>query len=80
MVTTFREFVDCLRDAGQLLDIRKQVDIRHIAALVGKSDKALLFHNIAGYSMPVVSGVANDRGRIGFGLGCDYAEVYKRSQ
>lgn len=80
MATTFREFVDGLRGEGQLLDIKKQVDIRHIAALVAKSDKALLFHNIAGYSMPVVSGVANDRDRIGFGLGCDYAEVYKRAQ
>ena len=80
MANTFREFVDALRDTGQLLDIGKQVDIRHIAALVDKSDKALMFHNITGYAVPVVSGVANDRARIGFGLGCDYAEVYKRSQ
>jgi 2,5-furandicarboxylate decarboxylase 1 len=80
MTHTFREFVDGLRHTGQLIDVKKPVDIRHIAALVDKSDKALVFHNVNGYAMPVVSGVANSRERIGFGLGCDYAEIYKRSQ
>ena len=57
MSTSFREFVDDLRSAGQLREITKKVDIRHIAALVDQSDTALIFTNVEGYDMPVVSGL-----------------------
>ena len=45
---TFREFMERLRAAGELVDIRQPVDIRHIATLVDQSDKALFFHRPAG--------------------------------
>ena len=78
MQYNFREMVDKLRKQGHVEDIYKSVDIRHIAALVDKSDKALVFHNVNDYAMPVVSGISNGRERIGAAFDCPYGEVYKR--
>jgi 2,5-furandicarboxylate decarboxylase 1 len=78
MTLSFRGMIDDLRQAGQVEDIEKPVDIRHIAALVDKSDKALIFHNVTDYAMPVVSGIATARERIGAAFGCEYAAVYNR--
>lgn len=78
MTVSFRGMIDDLRRAGQIEDIEKPVDIRHIAALVDKADAALIFHNIIDYAMPVVSGIATARERIGAAFGCNYGDVYKR--
>ncbi len=78
MTYSFRELVEKLRQQGHVEDIQKPVDIRHIAALVDKSEKALVFHNVNDYAMPVVSGIANGRARIGAAFDCAYGEVYKR--
>ncbi len=64
MTASFRGLLEDLRKADQLIEISKPVDIRHIAALVDQSDKALLFTNVDGYDMPVVSGVINSRERL----------------
>ena len=42
MHETFREFLDRLREHGELVDIKQPVDIRHIATLVDQSSKALM--------------------------------------
>jgi 2,5-furandicarboxylate decarboxylase 1 len=78
MSTSFREFVDDLRDAGQLREISRAVDIRHIAALVDQSETALLFTNVAGYAMPVVSGLTNSRERLAIAMGCPFGEIEAR--
>ena len=78
MKHNFREMVAKLRQQGYVEDIYKPVDIRHIAALVDKSDKALVFHSVNDYTMPVVSGISNGRERIGAAFDCPYGEVYKR--
>jgi 2,5-furandicarboxylate decarboxylase 1 len=75
MAANFRELIGELRRAGELIEIAKPVDIRYIATLVDQSDKALLFTNVAGYDMPVASGVVNSRNRIAIAMGCDFAEV-----
>src|SRR5215210_6649167 len=76
MNETFREFLDRLRDAKELVDIRQSVDIRHIATLVDQSDKALFFHDVIGYDVPVVSGIIRTRERSIMGLGCsEYGEI-----
>ena len=61
MTISFRDMVERLRQQGHIEDIKKPVDIRHIAALVDKSEKALVFHNVNDYWLPVVSGGANGR-------------------
>ncbi|MDH3287275.1 MAG: UbiD family decarboxylase [Betaproteobacteria bacterium] len=77
----FRGFLDRLRDAKELVDIKQSVDIRHIATLVDQSKTALLFHDVIGYDMPVVSGIIRSRERAIMSMGCDnYPEIEHRLQ
>ena len=57
MKENFRQFLDRLRQAGELVDLHQAVDIRHIATLVDQAKTALYFHNVIGYDVPVVSGI-----------------------
>jgi 2,5-furandicarboxylate decarboxylase 1 len=76
MQENFRQFLDRLREADELVDLKQPVDIRHIATLVDQSDKALLFHNVIGYSMPVVSGIIRSRERAVISMGVKaYGEI-----
>ena len=63
MQENFRQFLDRLRQTGELVDLHQAVDIRHIATLVDQSDKALFFHDVIGYEVPVVSGIIRTRER-----------------
>ena len=75
---SFRTFLDDLRGAGQLVDIHKPVDVRHVAALVDQASAALLFHRVRGYGLPVVSGLLNNRTRIALSAGCEYEQMERR--
>src|SRR5262245_813651 len=78
---SFRGFVDRLRAEGELVDLRQPIDIRHIATLVDQSDKALYFHDVIGYDMPVVSGLIRSRSRAILSMGCsDYSEIEAKLQ
>ncbi len=73
---TFRQFLERLRAAGELRDVRHPVDIRHIAALTADSPQALLFHQVQGYDMPVATGLMRSAGRVALGMGVDsYADI-----
>jgi 2,5-furandicarboxylate decarboxylase 1 len=73
---SFREFLERLRGTGDLVDVRQPVDIRHIATLVDQSEKGLAFHDVAGYDMPVVSGIIRTRERAIASMGCaSYGEI-----
>jgi 2,5-furandicarboxylate decarboxylase 1 len=77
----FRQFLERLRAEGEMMDIRQPVDIRHIATLVDQSDKALYFHNVNGYDMPVVSGIVRTQRRAIMSMGCaSYADIEQRLQ
>src|ERR1700689_4531725 len=67
----FRQFLDRLRQAGELVDLPQPVDIRHIATLVDQAKTALFFHKVIGYDMPVVSGIIRSRERAVMALGCE---------
>ena len=56
-----REVLAQLEAKGDLRRISKPTDIRHIASLVDQSETALLFTNVLGYDIPVVSGVRGSR-------------------
>ena len=78
---SFRRFLDRLRAEKELVDIRQPVDIRHIATLVDQAETALLFHDVIGYDMPVVSGIIRSRKRAILSMGCsDYPEIEHRLQ
>src|SRR5580692_10902432 len=74
MQENFRQFLDRLRQTGELVDLHQPVDIRHIATLVDQAKTALYFHNVIGYAMPVVSGIIRSRERAMMALG---AETYR---
>src|SRR5205807_8958809 len=76
MQENFRQFLDRLRQTGELVDLHQAVDIRHIATLVDQAQTALYFHNVVGYDMPVVSGLIRTRERAIAALGCEtYREI-----
>ena len=74
MQENFRQFLDRLRQAGELIDLQQPVDIRHIATLVDQSETALFFHKVIGYDMPVVSGIIRSRERA---IMASAAETYR---
>ncbi|MEI8035129.1 MAG: UbiD family decarboxylase [Betaproteobacteria bacterium] len=75
----FRQFLERLRASNELIDIHQAVDIRHIATLVDQSDKALFFHKVIGYDIPVVSGIMRSRERVMMSMGCDeYGQIEQR--
>ena len=76
-----RGFVERLRSAGELIDLHQPVDIRHIATLVDQSDKALMFHNVIGYDMPVLSGIVRTQKRAIMAVGCEtFREIEDKLQ
>jgi 2,5-furandicarboxylate decarboxylase 1 len=76
MQENFRQFLDRLRQAGQLVDLHQAVDIRHIATLVDQAKTALCFHQVIGYDIPVVSGIIRSRERAIMAMGCTtYQEI-----
>src|SRR5262245_44891862 len=75
MPGTFRELIDDLSAAGELIEVKKAVDIRHIATLVDQAKTALLFRDVLGYDMPVVSGLIKSRERIAIAMGCRFGEA-----
>jgi 2,5-furandicarboxylate decarboxylase 1 len=76
MQENFRQFLGRLRVSNELIDLKQPIDIRHIGTLVDQSDKALLFHNVIGYDMPVVSGIIRSRERAILSMGCKtYGEI-----
>ena len=77
MKENFRQFLDRLRQAGELVDLHQPVDIRHIATLVDQAKTALYFHKVIGYDMPVVSGIIRSRERAIMAMGC---ETYRRDR
>jgi 2,5-furandicarboxylate decarboxylase 1 len=48
MQENFRQFLDRLRQTGDLVDLHQPVDIRHIATLVDQAKTALYFHKVIG--------------------------------
>jgi 2,5-furandicarboxylate decarboxylase 1 len=71
MQENFRQFLDRLRQQGELVDLHQPVDIRHIATLVDQAETALYFHDVIGYEMPVVSGIIRSPERAMAALGCE---------
>lgn len=76
----FRGFVRRLEQEEELLTIQKEVDARHISALVGQVDQALLFEHVQGFDFPVVSGVLGTRKRLALAMGVSEQEIPNKFQ
>ncbi len=66
-----RGLIHHLERNGQLLRIKKAVSPRYTHTLLAQSDKAVLFENVVGYSVPVVGGLVGSRRRLALGLASD---------
>jgi UbiD family decarboxylase len=76
MQENFRQFLDRLRQCGELVDLHQPVDIRHIATLTDQAKTALYFHDVIGYDIPVVSGLIRTRERAAMSMGCSsYGDI-----
>src|SRR4030095_7004543 len=76
MQENFRQFLDRLRQTGELVDLHQPVDIRHIATLVDQAKTALYFHKGIGYECPVWSAIIRRRERAIMAMGCEtYREI-----
>ncbi|HTN70935.1 MAG TPA: UbiD family decarboxylase, partial [Methylomirabilota bacterium] len=75
MAETFRGYLDNLKKNNELTTISKLTDLRDMAALVPQSEKALLFTNVRGYSMPIASGLLQSRNRLALGMGVTYKKI-----
>ena len=78
MAVSFRDFLKKCREHGELVEISKPVDLRNIAALVPQSEQALLFTQVKGYSMPVVSGLLQSRNRLSLAMGVPYGRIEEK--
>src|SRR5262245_19321603 len=79
MKENFRQFLDRLRQAGELVDLHQAVDIRHISTLVDQAKTALYFHDVIGYDVPVVSGIIRSKERAVMSMGCEnFGEIEKK--
>src|SRR5262249_36273551 len=76
MQENFRQFLDRLRQTGELVDLHQPVHIRHIATLADQPDPALYFHNDIGHELRVVSALVRTRERPMMPLGSEtYREI-----
>src|SRR6201987_728243 len=71
MQENFRQFLDRLRQTGELVDLHQPVDIRHIATLVDQARTALFFHNVIGYDTPVGAGITRTKERAMISMHCE---------
>jgi 2,5-furandicarboxylate decarboxylase 1 len=82
MNENFRDYLKRLESTGDLVTIEQPVDIRYVSALVSQAKTALLFNNVIGYDMPLLSGIIGTKERATKALGYenyyDLADVLKK--
>jgi 2,5-furandicarboxylate decarboxylase 1 len=69
MSASFREYLNTLEQAGEMVRIPREVDLRYVSALIARSEKAILFEKVSGYSMPVTGGLLSTRERLALAAG-----------
>lgn len=73
---TFRDFLDQLRDAGELTDVDREVDPRELSASVAQASTASMFSSIKEYpEWRVAGGLLATRKRLAVALGCAEDEI-----
>src|SRR5881396_3834800 len=75
---SFRNTLARLDREGMLLTLRKEVDARHLSALVIKADRAVLFERVRGFDIKVAGGLYWNRNRLA-GVGAGHAIRRRRA-
>src|SRR5579864_4734956 len=73
-ITDLRSFLDVLREAGQLNEIRREVDSVHELGTVLRASevagRAAMFSKVKGYSIPVIGSALGSHERLALAVGC----------
>ena len=80
-IKDIRSFLEQLEKRGELVHIRKKVSLKYeLAGLEKRLDggPAILFENISGSNMAVVSGLCGSRGRVGLALNTTFESIHER--
>lgn len=74
---SLRQYLATLRNAGQLLDVTREVDPNlELAAIIhAANERPIWFSRVKGSSYPVVAGLASNRERVALGLGVPRAAL-----
>lgn len=75
MQTGIRDFIRQLDEHDALLTVEKEVDPRHVSALITSTDKAVWLKNVREYDFPIVGGIVRDADKVALALGCKPNEV-----
>lgn len=78
MAESFRSMLARLDAAGALLRITKEVDARHLSALIVKADRPVVFERVRGFDFPLVGGLYWTRARLAAALGWPESELGTR--
>ena len=81
-IQDLRSYIEVLRIAGEMHEIRRPVDpVRELGAVLRaceRADKAAFFHAVKGHDVPVVGGLLSSPRRIALAIGCAVEEVGDR--
>jgi 2,5-furandicarboxylate decarboxylase 1 len=82
LLTDLRGFLEAVRQAGELYEIRREVDpVRELGAVLNaceRSGKAAYFHKVKGFDIPVTGALLSAPSRIALALDCPAHEVRAR--
>jgi 2,5-furandicarboxylate decarboxylase 1 len=81
-VHDLRSFLDAVRAAGELHEIRREVDpvreLGRVLAACERAGKAAFFHAVKGFDIPVVGSLLSSPRRIAVALGCEVPDIGAR--
>lgn len=78
MPETFRSMLTRLDKEGEILRLARDVDARHVSALIVQADKPVLFERVRGFDVPAVGGLFWTRKRLARALGWPENELGTR--
>ncbi len=78
MPESFHAMLSRIDRDGRLLRLSKEVDARHLSALVVKAERPVLFERVRGFDIPVVGGLFWNRDRLAASLGWPEGELGTR--
>jgi 2,5-furandicarboxylate decarboxylase 1 len=78
MPESFHTMLSRIDRDGRLLRLSKEVDARHLSALIVKAERPVLFERVRGFDIPVVGGLFWNRARMATALGWPESELGTR--
>src|SRR5262245_33494750 len=81
-VHDLRSFLESVRKAGELYEIRREVDpvreLGRVLAACERAGKGAYFHAVKGFDIPVVGGLLSSPKRIALALECEVPQIGER--